>query len=75
MPDVEVGLGAVLGDEDLTVLERAHGARVHVEVGIQLLHHDVQTARRKEIPEARSRKTLAERGDHTSGDEDVLGRA
>ena len=24
---IEVGLGAVVGDEDLAVLERAHGAR------------------------------------------------
>ena len=30
--DVEVGLGAVLGDEDLAVLERAHRAGVDVEV-------------------------------------------
>jgi hypothetical protein len=42
--DVEVGLGAVLGDEDLAVLERVHGARVHVEVGVELLHRHVQTA-------------------------------
>jgi hypothetical protein len=31
--EVEVGLLAVLGHEDLAVLEGAHGARVDVEVG------------------------------------------
>ena len=36
--EIEVGLGAVLGDEDLAVLERAHGARIHVDVGIELEH-------------------------------------
>ena len=33
---VQIGFGAVLGDEHFTVLERRHGARIHVEVGIEL---------------------------------------
>ena len=39
---VEVGLGAVVGDVDLTVLERAHGARVDVDVRVELHHRDLQ---------------------------------
>ena len=38
--DVQVGLGAVLGDEDLAVLERVHRPGIHVEVRVQLLHGD-----------------------------------
>ncbi len=34
---VEVGLGAVVGDEDFSVLEGAHGAGIHVEIGVELL--------------------------------------
>jgi len=30
---VEVGLGSIVGDEDLAVLEGRHGARIDVEVG------------------------------------------
>ena len=45
--EVEVGLGAVLGDEDLAVLERAHRARVDVDVRVELLQLD---------PEARGRR-------------------
>ena len=49
--DVEVGLGTVLGDEDLTVLERVHGARIDVEVGVELLHDDAQArARSADLP-------------------------
>ena len=44
--DVEVGLGAVLGDEHLAVLERAHRARVDVQVRVELLG----TARRGRGP-------------------------
>ena len=35
--EVEIGLGAVLGDEHLAVLERAHRARVDVEIRVELL--------------------------------------
>ena len=38
--DVEIGLGAVLGDEHLTVLEGVHRAGVDVQIRIQLLHRD-----------------------------------
>ena len=38
--EIEIGLGAVVGDEHFTVLKRAHRARVDVDIGIQLLHAD-----------------------------------
>ena len=42
--DVEVRIGAVVGHEDIAVLERVHRAWVDVEVWVQLLHRDAQTA-------------------------------
>lgn len=42
---VQVGLGAVVGDEHFTVLERAHGARVNVDVRVQLEHGDLKSPR------------------------------
>ena len=42
---VQVGLGAVVGDIDLAVLEGTHGARIDVDVGIELDHGDAQAAR------------------------------
>ena len=42
--EIEVGLGAVIGDEHFAVLERAHGARVHVDVRVELDHGDLETA-------------------------------
>ena len=43
--EVEIGLGAVLGDEHFAVLKRTHGARIDVDVGIQLHHRDLEAAR------------------------------
>ena len=36
MAEIEVGLGAVVGDEHLAVLGRAHRARIDVEIGVEL---------------------------------------
>jgi hypothetical protein len=49
--DVEIGLGAVLGDEHLAVLERAHRPGVHVDVRIELLHLHLEAARLEQAPE------------------------
>lgn len=72
--DVQVGLGAVVGDEHLTVLEGVHRARVDVQVGVELLHHDAQATGLEQHAQAGGGEALAERGGDTPGDEDVLGR-
>ena len=38
VPEIEVGLRTVVGDEHLAVLERVHRARIDVEVRVELLH-------------------------------------
>jgi hypothetical protein len=49
VPDIQVCFRTVVGDENLTVLERVHGPGIDVEIGIELLHRDAQTARFQEI--------------------------
>ena len=71
--DVEVGLGAVLGDEDLAVLEGAHRPGVDVDVRVELLHLHLQAASLEQPSERGSRDALAERRDDAAGDEDVPG--
>ncbi len=58
--DVEVGLGTVLGHEDLAVLERRHRARVDVQVRVELLRLDGETARLQQAAERRGDDALAE---------------
>ena len=72
--DVEVGLGAVLGDEDLAVLERVHRSGVDVEVGVQLLHGDAQPSAGEQRAQRTGGQPLAEGGHHATGDEDELRR-
>ena len=39
--EVEIGLRAIVGDENFAVLERAHGARIDVQIRIELLQRDL----------------------------------
>ena len=71
MAEIEVGLGAVVGDEDLAVLIGAHGPRVDVQIRIELAEPDLVAARLKERAQGRRCETLAEGGDHAAGNEDV----
>ncbi len=42
---IKVGFGAVVGDEHLAVLEGRHGARIHVDVRVELDEGDFEAAR------------------------------
>ena len=71
MAKVEIGLGAVIGDENLAMLIGRHRARIDIEVGVELAEPDRIAARLKQRAERRRSETLAEGGDHAAGDEDV----
>ena len=71
MAEVEVGLGAVVGDEHFAVLGRAHRARVDIEIGIELAQADGIAARLQKRAQSRRSQTLAKRGNHAAGDEDI----
>ena len=68
---VQVGLRPVVGDEDLPVLVGGHGARVHVEVGVQLLHPHPQAPLLQKPPQGRRRDPLTQPGHHAPGDKNI----
>ena len=71
--EVEIGLGAVVGDEDLAVLERAHGSRVDVEVRIEFLQRHPQPAAFQQTADGCRRDAFTKRRNHAPRDEYVLG--
>ena len=72
VPEVEVGLGAVVGHVDLAVLERGHRAGIDVDVRVELLEGDLEAPGLEERAHRGRRDPLAEARDHAAGDEDVL---
>ena len=68
MAEIEIGLGAVIGDEDLAMLIRRHRPRIDIEIRIEFPQAHLEAARLQQRAERRRRKTLAERGDHAAGD-------
>src|SRR3546814_10907824 len=71
--EVQVGLGAVVGDVNLTVLERAHRARVDVDVWIELHHRHAQAARLEDGRQGSRGTALADGGHQAAGDENERG--
>ena len=69
--EVEVGLGAVLGDEHLAVLVRRHRAGIDVDVRVELLQPDREAPGDEESADRRGGDALAQRRDDAAGDEDV----
>ena len=72
VPEIEIGLGAVVRDVDLAVLERAHRARVDVQVRIEFLENDVQSALLEEESDGGAGDAFAERGNDPSRHENVF---
>ena len=60
MAEIEIGLGAVVGDEHLAVLIGAHRPRIDIEIGVELAEPHLIAARLQQRTERRRGKTLAE---------------
>ena len=72
--EVEIGFGAVVGDEDFAVLKRRHGAGVNVQVGIELHQVDFEAAAFEQAADGGRRQSFAQGRHHTAGYKDVLCR-
>ena len=71
--DVEIGFGAIFGDIDLTVLERIHRARIHVDVRIELLLQNLDAAATEQASKGGGGQAFAKGGHYAAGDENMLG--
>jgi hypothetical protein len=58
--DVEIGLRPILGNEDLAVLKRVHGARIDIEIGVEFLHGNTEPTGDEKVAEAGSGEAFAE---------------
>ena len=67
---IQVGFGAIVGHKHLTVLVRAHGARIHINVGIHFNQGDVEAAGFQQSGQGRGGNPLPQRRHHTAGDKD-----
>ena len=69
--EVEVRLRPVAGHVHLPVLEGVHGARIDVDIGVELDEGDAQAVRLEERAERGGGDSLAERRNDATRDEDV----
>src|SRR5579884_698233 len=60
MAEVEIGFGAVVGDENFAVLKRGHGAGVNVEVRVKLHQSDLEPAAFEQASDRSGSQPLAQ---------------
>jgi hypothetical protein len=53
MAKIEIGLGAVIGDENLAMLVRRHRSGIDIEIGIELFDACAIASRLQESPKGR----------------------
>jgi len=70
--EVQIGLGAVLCDEDFAVLVGRHRPRIDVEIRVHLERGDGEVTRLQDPPDGRRGDALAQRGGDTPGHEHEL---
>ena len=73
MSQIQIRFRSVLRNINLPVLIRAHGARVHIYVWIQLLRRHLKAARFQQPSQRRRRYALAQPRYHTAGNKNVFG--
>src|SRR5689334_18420979 len=73
VPKIEVGLCAVFRNENFAMLEWAHRAWIHIDIGIQFQHRDFDAARFEYCGEGGGSDTFAKGGDYTTCDKDIFG--
>ena len=74
MAEIEVGFRAVVQHVNFSMLERVHRSRIHVQVGIELLEHDPQTAQLEKRAEGSSGQALAQRTHHSARNKNIFHR-
>ena len=72
VPQIQIGLCAVLGHIHLAVLIRAHGARVHIDIWVQLLRRHLQAACLQKPPQRCGGNALAKARNHAARNKNIL---
>ena len=72
MSEIEVGLRAVVGHEDFSVLVRAHRSRINVYIRVAFHYRNAVSAVFQQTTERCGGNALPEPRDDTARDEDVL---
>ena len=69
---IQIGFRTIVGHEYFAMLDGVHRARVHIQIGIQLLQGNPQPPLFQQAAEGCSGDAFAQAGNHASGDKDVF---
>ena len=72
VPQIQIGFRTVFRNIDLSVLIGAHGAWVHIDIGVQLLGCYLQSSGLQQAAQGRCCDALSQAGNHTAGHKNIL---
>ena len=73
VPQVQIGLGAIVGDKDFAMLIGRHGAGINVQVGIALLEGNFKSAAFKQAGHGGGCHAFPERRNHATRHKHIFG--
>ena len=72
---IQIGFRSVLRHENLAVLIRAHGSRIHIDIGVQLLSGHLQASRLQQPSQGCRGDPFSESRYHAAGNKNIFGHA
>ena len=69
---IEVGFGAVVGNEHFSVLKGIHGSGIDIDIGVELLEGDTQSPAFKQRTDGRGSQPLSQGRENAAGGENVF---
>ena len=69
---IQIGLSTIIRHKDLSVLDRIHGTRINVDIGIKFLHRHLIPTHFQKSSQRGSCDSLAESGNDTTGYKNIF---
>ena len=72
MSQIQIRLRSIVGDEYLAVLDRIHGSRIHIDIGIEFLHGYLVASGFQKPSQGRRRNSFSQARHHASSHKYIL---
>ena len=72
MPQIKIRLGSIICDKHFSMLVRAHGAGINVDIGVKLLNRNLETAILQKPAQASCHNPFPDRRNYTAGDKNIF---
>ena len=73
MPQIQIGLGPVIGHIDFSMLEGIHRPRIHIDIRVQFLESDLEPSGFEKGPDGGRSQSFSQRRKYAAGYKNKFG--